>query len=795
MRSRRRSRSIPRLSPIFNPSRGGTRGQQEKQGIAAYLPIQNVGPVRTTELDDSIQQLVAQDRVTRVEGFNTMRAPSHSLAAIALPLAVFSPSEEFHLKPLTSLEERVFLEGIYNQKTEEVCRQLPQIDVTTIAMMVSVSDQGTVEQPQVLQILQLLQVGAPWLFPPPFPPFPPIDLEVAASRFPEPLQRELLSSFEDDIMIININININIIIIIIIIVVQLVTYDGSAPSIRPGPLCVSTGDAATAPGWLLHWLKGKCSASLYAQSWLQSELKWEKEAAKTAAPSPLAAVAGLVGDPTQISVLWRQFDAFPEALQLPPQEAAAQAGEMLVSEAIRASEPVLKQARVLDRVARCVIVEARGHVLWCPSEGSLAKSGDKAERPLEVEVALTKLETESLGSPEAYLSAALAREILRPERTWETPGSEISWSRLQRSSVSTPERGFLDRHLVQLLGAKRRLAALLDDWEKIDHYAILGVPRTVSDKELRNAYRNRKYEQVRCARGMTAKFAVIWGRSIAMALDALKLEHKMLLEDFLNDWLLSDPAILPGIRKNPDLLPIPPAGPDSVEMVERHYAFLCGYYGSFQGQEVLVLMAGRYALFPTSMKKKKLNVELEFEKGVTEDALAQHGKDLEDEEMENAVAEQLEAPKGRGKGKGGRGGRGKKAMEPVVEDEGGDDGEEVEPVSKGRGKGKGGKSGRGKKAVEPVVEDEGDDEKVEKEVVAKPAAKAKAKGKAKAKSAAKPGPDDEDDMPTATLKYDWAEKKIPVPEGYKGETKSFVIPPPKKCANPDAGSIQILFLD
>ena len=199
--------------------------------------------------------------------------------------------------------------------------------------------------------------------------------------------------------------------------------------------------------------------------------------------------------------------------------------------------------------------------------------------------------------------------------------------------------------------------------------------------------------------------------------------------------------------------------------------------------------------------------------------------------MEKSTTKQ-KAPKGRGKGKGGRGGRGKKAMEPVVEDEGGDDGEEVEPVSKGRGKGKGGKSGRGKKAVEPVVEDEGDDEKVEKEVVAKPAAKAKAKGKAKAKSAAKPGPDDEDDMPTATLKYDWAEKvgptcahvvsmqihtriyiyiyiqisdpiqekelraeKIPVPEGYKGETKSFVIPPPKKCANPDAGSIQILFLD
>ena len=31
--------------------------------------------------------------------------------------------------------------------------------------------------------------------------------------------------------------------------------------------------------------------------------------------------------------------------------------------------------------------QARGHVLWCPSEGSLAKSGDKAERPLEAAAA------------------------------------------------------------------------------------------------------------------------------------------------------------------------------------------------------------------------------------------------------------------------------------------------------------------------------------------------------------------------------------------------------------------------
>ena len=38
--------------------------------------------------------------------------------------------------------------------------------------------------------------------------------------------------------------------------VQLVTYDGSAPSIRPGPLCVSTGDDVRfKPVWAICYLQ------------------------------------------------------------------------------------------------------------------------------------------------------------------------------------------------------------------------------------------------------------------------------------------------------------------------------------------------------------------------------------------------------------------------------------------------------------------------------------------------------------------------------------------------------------
>merc|ERR1719401_1645054 len=51
------------------------------------------------------------------------------------------------------------------------------------------------------------------------------------------------------------------------------------------------------------------------------------------------------------------------------------------------------------------------------------------------------------------------------------------------------ESNTIDAYLVRLLRLKRALAALLDEWEKVDHYAVLGLPRTATDKELKTAYR------------------------------------------------------------------------------------------------------------------------------------------------------------------------------------------------------------------------------------------------------------------------------------------------------------------
>merc|ERR1719282_2278786 len=57
------------------------------------------------------------------------------------------------------------------------------------------------------------------------------------------------------------------------------------------------------------------------------------------------------------------------------------------------------------------------------------------------------------------------------------------------ASTLTKENQFLDMYLVRMLRLKRALSARLDEWEKVDYYAILGLPRTATDKELKNAYR------------------------------------------------------------------------------------------------------------------------------------------------------------------------------------------------------------------------------------------------------------------------------------------------------------------
>ena len=63
--------------------------QAGMQGLAGYLPNQNIKPVLKREVDPDILALSSISKLTRIQGFNERRALSHSLKAINMPLQKF----------------------------------------------------------------------------------------------------------------------------------------------------------------------------------------------------------------------------------------------------------------------------------------------------------------------------------------------------------------------------------------------------------------------------------------------------------------------------------------------------------------------------------------------------------------------------------------------------------------------------------------------------------------------------------------------------------------------------------
>ena len=72
--------------------------------MSAFLPIQNIQPVLQKELSEELRALASVGKVTRIEGFNELRALSHSLKAINKPLQHFMLPEDLHIQPLLAEE-------------------------------------------------------------------------------------------------------------------------------------------------------------------------------------------------------------------------------------------------------------------------------------------------------------------------------------------------------------------------------------------------------------------------------------------------------------------------------------------------------------------------------------------------------------------------------------------------------------------------------------------------------------------------------------------------------------------
>jgi len=250
--------------------------------------------------------------------------------------------------------------------------------------------------------------------------------------------------------------------------IKLIAYDGSKPQLTAGPL------AKTCFGQLRSWLHGKLSgplACLYVDEWVQGEVTW-MEVPGGMLQRHLGTVAGMLAD----AALERSYVAelHDDVFALQP----AEVGRRVI------------QAAFGDQPRRAEV----------PKEVLVS----------EVEHALSHLEARSYGQgPSKRLEVAVQRELLRliwTEVRLEAAEFEVDDEWLLAELDRTPqavyeaaatapiarirqENEHLEAYLIRLLRLKRSLAALLDAWEKVDHYAILGVSPTASDRELKNAYR------------------------------------------------------------------------------------------------------------------------------------------------------------------------------------------------------------------------------------------------------------------------------------------------------------------
>ena len=92
--------------------------------VCSYLPNQNLSPVNLSELDDEHRKLAIQNKVTRVDSFNSLRSLSNALAAIDRPLATFLKDDSLQLGPLLGTQERVVLRGHFFLYDNEVSDHL-----------------------------------------------------------------------------------------------------------------------------------------------------------------------------------------------------------------------------------------------------------------------------------------------------------------------------------------------------------------------------------------------------------------------------------------------------------------------------------------------------------------------------------------------------------------------------------------------------------------------------------------------------------------------------------------------
>ena len=103
-----------------------------------------------TRSDPHFKALATKRIITRVEGYNELRALCHSLNAIGMSIEMFKPDSRLHLDPLTAEESRhqqgTHFEVTNTLKGTTTAQLPPGFDITQQPILVSVSDQGGINR-------------------------------------------------------------------------------------------------------------------------------------------------------------------------------------------------------------------------------------------------------------------------------------------------------------------------------------------------------------------------------------------------------------------------------------------------------------------------------------------------------------------------------------------------------------------------------------------------------------------------------------------------------------------------
>jgi len=255
--------------------------------------------------------------------------------------------------------------------------------------------------------------------------------------------------------------------------VALQTYDGSKPSLAASPAL-----DATELEVIKAWFEGNISSELmgaFALNWIQGHsISSESCPAKEGCALPMA-----VGMTFELPSSFRLSSTLQAMFADGPKAAIAAA-----LEAVRAEIPTSGQGGALST-----------QILVSELEHALSKLESKA--------------TGACGHAEGRLALAIQRELLR--RHWACSDGGIRGSHFDDAWLCillgrTPQAAasavadmaeedilaasrFLDTYLMRLLRLKRDLSTLLDLWDRVDYYSILGVSPDATDKELKHAYR------------------------------------------------------------------------------------------------------------------------------------------------------------------------------------------------------------------------------------------------------------------------------------------------------------------